>query len=157
MQRTAHLVECNHPAQAAVGIDRHQRADRRAARSGGVLRAHRDGGLDRAPQAADRHDAAQHAGAVDGHDRPERAQAVGLQQRAQRVPHEKQGVFKINEVMRAEGDQFRVRSDDPLEALLSNEPLRRLGALMAVDPDGRLKGIVTIEQISRALQQGIAH
>lgn len=76
--------------------------------------------------------------------------------RAQHVPEEKQKVFKVNEVMRAEGDQLRVRSDDPLEALLSNEPLRRLGALMAVDRDGRLTGVVTIEQISRALQHGVA-
>ena len=30
--------------------------------------------------------------------------------------------------------------------------LRRFGALMAVDGDGRLRGVVTLEQVSRALQ-----
>jgi Zn-dependent protease/CBS domain-containing protein len=48
------------------------------------------------------------------------------------------------------GDQ--VRSDTPLEVLLSSEPLRRFGALMAVDGDGRLRGVVTLDQVSRALQ-----
>ena len=44
----------------------------------------------------------------------------------------------------------------PLEALLGSEPLRRIGALMAVDPDGRLRGIVTIDRVRRALQQATA-
>ena len=33
-----------------------------------------------------------------------------------------------------------------------SEPLRRFGALMAVDGEGRLRGVVTLEQVSRALQ-----
>ena len=49
-------------------------------------------------------------------------------------------------------DTAEVRDDAPLEALLGSEPLRRLGALMAVDADGRLRGVVTLEQVSRALQ-----
>ena len=40
----------------------------------------------------------------------------------------------------------------PLESLVSSEPLRRLGALMAVDADGRLLGVVTFEQVTRALR-----
>jgi Zn-dependent protease len=51
----------------------------------------------------------------------------------------------------------RVRDDLPLEALLTNEPLRRLGALMAVDADGRLRGIVTAEAVARALRARLAH
>jgi hypothetical protein len=46
----------------------------------------------------------------------------------------------------------RVADDEPLEALLASEPLRRLGALMAVDADGRLRGVVTLEAVSRALR-----
>jgi len=49
-------------------------------------------------------------------------------------------------------DSAEVRDDAPLEALLGSEALRRLGALMAVDADGRLRGVVTLEQVSRALQ-----
>jgi Zn-dependent protease len=50
---------------------------------------------------------------------------------------------------RSEG---QVRDDAPLETLLASEPLRRLGALMAVDEEGRLCGVVTTEQVTRALQ-----
>jgi Zn-dependent protease len=53
-------------------------------------------------------------------------------------------------------DSAEVREDAPLEALLGSEPLRRLGALMAVDADGRLRGVVTLEQVSRALQSRLA-
>jgi Zn-dependent protease len=45
-----------------------------------------------------------------------------------------------------------VRDDTPLDALLANQNLRRLGALMAVDAEGRLSGVVTIEQVGRALR-----
>jgi Zn-dependent protease len=50
----------------------------------------------------------------------------------------------------------RVRTDTPLESLIGNEPLRTLGALMAVDAEGRLRGVVTVEQVSRALQARLA-
>ena len=43
------------------------------------------------------------------------------------------------------------RTDQPLEALLGTEALRRLGALMAVDGEGVLRGVVTIEQVQRAI------
>ena len=52
----------------------------------------------------------------------------------------------------AAGAEDRVRDDAPLEALLGSEPLRRLGALMAVDAEGRLRGVVTVEQVTRALR-----
>lgn len=52
----------------------------------------------------------------------------------------------------AAGADDRVRDDAPLEALIGSEPLRRVGALMAVDADGRLRGVVTVEQVTRALQ-----
>jgi Zn-dependent protease len=50
----------------------------------------------------------------------------------------------------------QVRDDASLEALLGSEPLRRLGALMAVDADGRLRGVVTLDQVSRALSSRLA-
>jgi Zn-dependent protease len=49
-----------------------------------------------------------------------------------------------------------VRDDTPLDALLANQNLRRLGALMAVDAEGRLSGVVTIEQVGRALRDATA-
>jgi Zn-dependent protease len=51
-----------------------------------------------------------------------------------------------------EAGRWRVGVDRPLTELLSSEPLGRLGALMAVDDLGVLRGVVTIEQVRRALQ-----
>jgi xanthine/CO dehydrogenase XdhC/CoxF family maturation factor len=56
----------------------------------------------------------------------------------------------------AAGADDRVRADAPLEALLGSESLRRVGALMAVDADGRLRGVVTMEQVTRALQSRLS-
>ena len=43
-------------------------------------------------------------------------------------------------------------ADAPLDSLLGNQSLRRFGALMAVDADGRLSGVITAEQVGRALR-----
>lgn len=47
--------------------------------------------------------------------------------------------------------EYRIARDEPLETLLASEPLRRLGALMVVDSDDRLCGVLTIQQVRRAL------
>jgi Zn-dependent protease len=58
----------------------------------------------------------------------------------------------VGELVEAsEAEQWRVPADSPLEALLGDEGLRDHGALMAVDADGVLRGVVTIEQVRRAL------
>src|ERR1700712_376553 len=80
---------------------------------------------------------------------------TGLAHRAA-VEHsalEEDGTIAVRDVVAA-GEQ--VRTDTPLEALVGSEPLRRLGALMAVDADGRLRGVITLEQVSRALQARLA-
>lgn len=60
--------------------------------------------------------------------------------------------LEVREVVEvADADDWRVPSDRPLEALLGDEQLRARGALMAVDGDGVLRGVVTIEQVRRAL------
>jgi Zn-dependent protease len=64
----------------------------------------------------------------------------------------------IDSVMaRDDGDSgLRARVEDPLESLLSLESLGRLGAVMAVDRDGVLRGIVTVERVRRALRGAVA-
>jgi Zn-dependent protease len=52
----------------------------------------------------------------------------------------------------ASRDDDRIRYDEPIESLLASEPLRRLGALMAVDAQGRLRGVVTVDQVTRAVR-----
>lgn len=49
------------------------------------------------------------------------------------------------------GSGLRASLDDPLEALLGHEGLGRLGAVMAVDANGVLRGVVTIGAVQRAL------
>ncbi len=59
----------------------------------------------------------------------------------------------VDEVMtREQANAFHVGVDDPLEALLGSESLQRLGAIMAVDRDGILRGVVTLQQVRRALR-----
>ena len=52
----------------------------------------------------------------------------------------------------SDGSGFRVGVEEPFEVLLAREGLARLGAIMAVDRDGRLRGIVTTERVRRALR-----
>jgi len=54
------------------------------------------------------------------------------------------------------GGTLRVRDDAPLESLLGNDALRRLGGLAAVDADGRLRGVITSDQVGRALRDALA-
>jgi Zn-dependent protease len=51
---------------------------------------------------------------------------------------------------------LRAQVEDPLESLLGQESLGRLGAVMAVDGDGVLRGIVTIERVRQALRGAVA-
>jgi Zn-dependent protease len=53
-------------------------------------------------------------------------------------------------------DADSVPTDTTLETLVGSEPLRTLGAVMAVDPEGHLRGVVTRDQVSRALQSRLA-
>jgi predicted transcriptional regulator len=48
-----------------------------------------------------------------------------------------------------------VRRDTPIEQLLGSETLRRFGALMVVDAEHRLCGVVTLDQVRRALAAAV--
>ena len=51
---------------------------------------------------------------------------------------------------------WRVREDRPISELLSSETLGKLGAVMAVDAEGVLRGVVTVDQVRRALQSAFS-
>lgn len=53
------------------------------------------------------------------------------------------------------GTEARVGRDTSLEALLGSEPLRRLGALVVTDADGRLCGLITLDSVRRALAANV--
>ncbi len=54
-------------------------------------------------------------------------------------------------LVEAEPERFRVGFDQPLESLLAEPGLRDLGALVAVDAEGVLCGVITLDQVRRAL------
>ena len=70
------------------------------------------------------------------------------------VPAEERETRTVGTVMaRDDGSSgLRVQLEEPLETLLSQEGLARLGAIMAVDREGVLRGIVTVDAVRRALQ-----
>jgi len=63
-------------------------------------------------------------------------------------------VTEVAEVGDAAG--WRVPSDRPLESLLGDDRLRDRRALMVVDGEGVLRGVVTIEQVGRAIAATLA-
>jgi Zn-dependent protease len=75
--------------------------------------------------------------------------------RADEVPEVSRASSHVAELVDHDIGLF-VRDDTPLDSLLANQNLRRLGALMAVDADGRLSGVITIEQVGRALRDATA-
>lgn len=76
---------------------------------------------------------------------------------ADAVPEPARSTQRVAEVLEADASgNLQIRDDAPLESLLGNEALRRLGGLVAVDAEGRLRGIVTAEQVGRALRDAVA-
>jgi Zn-dependent protease len=82
---------------------------------------------------------------------------LGLVQRdrADEVPEIERAGSHVSDLVDHDIGLF-VRDDTPLDTLLANQNLRRLGALMAVDAEGRLSGVVTVEQVGRALRDATA-
>jgi Zn-dependent protease len=72
---------------------------------------------------------------------------------ADAIPEVERGSRTVGEVVDSDGSAaLGVSEDAPLESVLGNEALRRLGALMALDGDGRLRGVITADAIGRALR-----
>jgi len=85
-----------------------------------------------------------------------RFMGVSRQERVQTAVDGGEGWLTVDAVVDAEeAGNWRVNEDRPLTELLSSEPLGRLGALMAVDGEGVLRGVVTVEQVRRALQSAL--
>jgi CBS domain-containing protein len=77
---------------------------------------------------------------------------VGLL-RAERLDAELQGGRPALTAGEASDDElpWRIGVSDSLESLLGSDGLRGLGAVVALDADGRLAGVVTLAQVRRAL------
>ena len=78
---------------------------------------------------------------------------VVSRERAEAVPEGIRASSSVDEVAQFDlGNAHSVPLDAPLESLLASEGLRALGAMMAVDREGVLRGIVTIDQVRKALR-----
>lgn len=75
-----------------------------------------------------------------------------VRDKADEVPETSRTTSSVSDLLEHDDGTFQVRDDAPLDSLLSSQSLRRFGALMAVDADGRLSGVITIEQVGRALR-----
>ena len=77
-----------------------------------------------------------------------------IRDKADDVPETSRTTSLISELIESDSDDgtFQVRDDAPLDTLLANNTMRRFGAVMAVDEEGRLSGVVTAEQVGRALR-----
>jgi len=90
-------------------------------------------------------------------DAGERFRGLLVREAADDVPELSRATQTVGEVFELDAmGSLRVRDDAPLESLLGNDALRRLGGLAAVDADGRLRGVVTADQVGRALRDALA-
>jgi Zn-dependent protease len=81
---------------------------------------------------------------------------ISQQERLQAAVDRGEGWLTVDAVLESEeAGKWRVDEDRPITEVLASESLGRLGALMAVDGDGVLRGVVTVEQVRRALQTAL--
>jgi predicted transcriptional regulator len=67
-----------------------------------------------------------------------------------------EGWLTVGAVLDTElGSSWRIASDRPLSEVLSSDSFGKLGAVMAVDADGILTGVVTVDRVRRALQSAL--
>jgi Zn-dependent protease len=85
-----------------------------------------------------------------------RFMGISRQERVQAAVDAGEGWLTVGAVVESEdAGSWRVDEDRPITEVLSSESLGRLGALMAVDREGVLQGVVTVEQVRRALQSAL--
>jgi Zn-dependent protease len=79
-----------------------------------------------------------------------------VRDKADEVPETSRTTSLVSDLIERDDGTFQVRDDAPLDTLLANRALRRFGAVMAVDDEGKLSGVITAEQVGRALRDAAA-
>jgi predicted transcriptional regulator len=78
---------------------------------------------------------------------------IARRERLQAAIDADQGWITVGAVLDTNlGNAWRIGEDRPLTEVLSSDSFARLGAVMAVDGDGILRGVVTVDRLRRALQ-----
>ena len=85
-------------------------------------------------------------------DQPGHVLGVLTKSKIDQVPEKLRNEYTADQVMISDPGSFKVDQEAPLETLLHAEGLAQLGAVMAVDTEGILRGIVTADQVRRALR-----
>jgi Zn-dependent protease len=89
-------------------------------------------------------------------DAAQRFLGLVVRESADAVPEPARGTQRIVDVLEADATgSLQVRTDAPLESLLGNDALRRLGGLSVVDEHGTLRGVITAQQVGRALREAL--
>jgi Zn-dependent protease len=71
---------------------------------------------------------------------------------AQAVPQAELTSTTVGEILARDEGSLTIADNAPLESVLGNQGLRRLGALIAIDGEGRMSGVITVDAVGRALQ-----
>jgi Zn-dependent protease len=78
---------------------------------------------------------------------------IARRERLERTRDAGEAWLTVGSVLEAgEPASWRVNEDRPLSEVLGSESLGRLGALVAVDREGVLRGVVTLDQVRRVLR-----
>lgn len=79
---------------------------------------------------------------------------LAARERADAVPPVSLATTTVGDLIEPEmtAERYRVRADAPLDSLLGRIELRQLGALIATDAQGRIRGVITTDQVGRALR-----
>ncbi len=79
---------------------------------------------------------------------------VGVLDRAtaERVDVTQRRTTTVGETLARDEGSLTIDDSAPLESVLGNQALRRLGALIAVDGEGRMSGVITADAVGRALR-----
>jgi Zn-dependent protease len=85
-------------------------------------------------------------------DQPGHLLGVLTRGKVDQVPESLRQQYTADQVMISDNGGFQVDQEAPLETLLQIPGIAQLGAVMAVDSDGVLRGIVTADQVRRALR-----
>ncbi len=89
-------------------------------------------------------------------DTAQRFMGLIVREAADAVPTGDRATRRVSDVLESDSlASLQVLEDAPLDTLLGNDALRRLGALAAVDSEGRLRGIITADQVGRALRDAL--
>ena len=77
---------------------------------------------------------------------------VAIRDRLEGIPETERSTAIVSGLLEENSRTFHISQEALLESLLGNPDMRKFGALMVTDAAGQLAGVVTVEQLGRALR-----